>query len=352
MEKRENSASISALLRAIPHDLHPIWDGGVVRLAYDGREWMLLPVWAGEGLPADAKRVRNEIVHGVGAHPNAIPVVTARRVSPGAREILDSQHLSWADASGRAEIVIPGHVYIARFEPIRADAGRSFRWSAAAEAIAETLLAWRTQHGGGEAMLVDKVAVVAEAADVSVAHAARILRHFDEQGYTAKVGAERGSSATREFRDPGRMLSDWAGHYAATGEPGRAIEFHVPWRDPEESISVLLDALDGQDWALTGEAAADHIAPHLTSVPTVDLYVAERQLSAARSRLLQHPDVTEVESGGRIRMHLAAPYIFKLAQEARAVRTVAPVRVYADLLRARGRSAEAGEYLREATIGF
>ena len=115
---------------------------------------------------------------------------------------------------------------------------------------------------------------------------------------------------------------------------------------------MLLDALDGQDWALTGEAAADHIAPHLTSVPTVDLYVAERQLSAARSRLLQHPDVTEVESGGRIRMHLAAPYIFKLAQEARAVRTVAPVRVYADLLRARGRSAEAGEYLREATIGF
>lgn len=352
METRENSASVSALLRAIPQDLHPTWDEGVVRVAYEGREWMLRPVWVGEGLPADAKRVRNEIAHGDGAHPNAIPVVTARRVSPGAREILDSQHLSWADASGRAEIVIPGHVYIARLEPIRADAGRSFRWSAAADAIAETLLAWRTKHDGGEAMLVDKVALVAEAADVSVAHAARILRHFDEQGYTTKVGAERGSSATREFRDPGRMLSDWAGHYAASGEPGRVTEFHVPWRDPGESISVLLDALDGQEWALTGEAAADRIAPHLTSISTVDVYVPERQLAAARSRLSQHPDVTEVESGGRIRMHLADPYVFTLAQEVRGVRTVAPVRLYADLLRARGRSAEAGEYLRELTIGF
>lgn len=352
METREKSASVSALLRAIPQELHPTWDEGVVRVSYDGREWMLRPVWCGEGLPADAKRARDEIAHGGGARSNAIPVVTARRVSPGAREILDSQNLSWADTSGRAEIVIPGRVYIARFEPIRADAGRAFRWTAAADAIAETLLTWRTQQGGGEAMTVDKVAVIAEAADVSVAHAARVLRHFDEQGYTAKTGAERGSSASREFRDPGRMLSDWAGHYAASGEPGRVIEFHVPWRDPEESISMLLEILRGQDWALTGEAAADRIAPHLTSVPTVDVYVPERQLSAARVRLSQHPDVTEVESGGRIRIHQADPFVVKLAQDVRGVRTVAPVRVYADLLRARGRSAEAGEYLREMAIGF
>lgn len=321
-------------------------------MSHDGHRWALRPVWVGEGLPADAKRARDEIVHGIGTRSDAIPVITARRVSPGAREILDSEQLSWADASGRAHIVVPGRLYIARLEPIRADAGRVFRWSPAADAVAETLLARRTQQGGGDRAPVDKVVVVAETADVSPAHAARVLRHFDEQRYTAKTGAERGSSATREFRDPGRMLSDWAGHYATTARPGGAIEFHVPWREPQESVSVLIDALGGRDWALTGEAAADRIAPYLTSIPAVDLYVPEREFSFTRGRLAQLPEVIEVETGGRIRMHPAEPYVFRLTQEMKDVRTVSPVRVYADLLRGRGRSAEAGEYLREVAIGF
>ena len=52
--------------------------------------------------------------------------------------------------------------------------------------------------------------------------------------------------------------------------------------------------------------------------------------------------------------HLSAadPYVFRLTREARDVRTVSPVRVYADLLRGRGRTAEAAEYLRETAIGF
>ena len=148
------------------------------------------------------------------------------------------------------------------------------------------------------------------------------------------------------------MLSDWAAHYAATPQSGADIEFHVPWRDPQQSIEALTSSLHGQDWALTGEAAADRIAPYLTSVPAVDLYVPAGQLEPARGRLAQHPDFREVESGGRIRLSAADPYVFRLTREARDVRTVSPVRVYADLLRGRGRTAEAAEYLRETAIGF
>lgn len=352
MELRENSVSISALLRAVPEELQPEWDGEVVRVVHEGNRWAFRPTWIGEGLPADARRAISEVASHDSARSGAIPVVTARRISPGAKEILDAERLSWADASGRAHIVVPGRIYITRIEPIRADAGRTFKWSAAADAIAETLLTWRTQQAGTDIMPVEKVGVVAHAADVSLAHAARVLRHFDEQRYTAKTGAERGSSATREFRDPGRMLSDWAGHYVADTGPRTAVEFHVPWRESQQSILMLADNLSGQDWAITGEAAADRIAPYLTSSATLDLYVPRAQLSSARDRLSNNPEVTEVQTGGRIRIYPVEPYVFRLAQEASGVRTASPIRVYADLLRGRGRSAEAGEHLREVAIGF
>lgn len=352
VSERENPASITTLLRVIPSELRPEWDGDVVRVAHDGWESALRPEWVGEGLPADARRAVNALTQRVGVTSRDTPVVTARRVSPGAREVLEANQLSWADATGRARIVVPGRIYIARLEPIRADAGRTFKWSSAADAIAETLLSRRAKHAGPGATPLEKVAVVAEAADVSLAHTARVLRQFDEQGYTAKTGAERGSSATREFRDPGRMLSDWAGHYAAASDSGGDLEFHVPWREPQQSISVVADALAGHEWALTGEAAADRIAPFLTSVPTVDLYVPQGQLFSARDRLLQNADVVSVESGGRIRVRAADAFVFPLAQEVRGAPAVSSVRVYADLLRNRGRSAEAGDYLREVAIGF
>lgn len=194
--------------------------------------------------------------------------------------------------------------------------------------------------------------MISEAADVSLAHTARVLRHFDEQRYTAKTGAERGRSAAREFCDPGRMLSDWAGHYGASGGPGQAIEFHVPWRESEQSVSVLNEALGRQSWALTAEAAADHIAPYLTSVPRLDFYVAAEDLFSTTRALLQHPEITPVETGGRIRMYAADPYVLRLSQDVDDVRTASAIRVYADLLCRQGRSAQAGEHLREVAVGF
>ncbi|WP_349428528.1 type IV toxin-antitoxin system AbiEi family antitoxin [Microbacterium sp. LWS13-1.2] len=352
MDIRENSPSVSALRRAVPPELQPEWDGEVLRISDGWDSWALRPVWVGEGLPADAKRARSEIEHDLEGLATVTPVVTARRISPGAREVLEEQQLSWADASGRAQIVIPRRLYITRLEPIRADAGRAFKWSAAADAVAETLLAWRAREGAGGGGEIEQVAVVAETAGVSVAHTARVLRHFDEQRYTAKTGAERGRSATRQFRDPGRMLSDWAGHYMAGPGQGAIVGFHVPWRDSEQSLSVLAEALADHDWALTAEAAADHIAPYLTSVPAVDLYVPEHQIFSAGSALSQHPEVTGVESGGRIRMHAADAHVFRLTENVKGFRTASRVRVYADLLRQRGRAAEAAEHLRQATIGF
>ncbi len=349
MASRENSA-IAILLRVLPPEFHVEPRADAVDVSLGARRWVLQPIWAGEGLPADIRRIRNDVLHGhAGVH--GLPVVAARRMSSGARDLLDESQLSWVDASGRASIVIPGEVYLARLDPVPADAGRPFTWSGAARAVAETLLTWRVRHRNNVPDSIGRVGAIAEAADVSVAHAARVLRQFDEQGYTAKTGAERGSTATRELRDPGRMLSDWAGQYALK-DRAPAADFHVPWRDHAQTLSLIASSLSALDWALTGAAAADRIAPFLTSIPTVDVAVPFSTLAEVRRTLSSHEDVHEVERGGRVRVFTADEYLFGLADDQRGIRVASPVRVYGDLLRDRGRSVDAAEHLREVAIGF
>lgn len=349
MVSRENSA-VTALIRALPPEFDTEVGFDSVRLTLDGRSWMVRPIWAGEGLAADVQRARNMLVR-ADAPTDTLTVITARRMSAGAREILDEERLSWADGSGRARIVIPGEVYITRLDPIPADARRQFTWSGAAQAVAETLLSWRVSYGLDVPDSIGKVADIAQAADVSVAHAARVLRQFDEQHYTIKTGAERGSTATRELRDPGRMLSDWAGQYALRAATPVA-EFHVPWRDHEESLSMLTSSLEGTNWAVTGTVAAERIAPFLTSIPTVDVYVSFDDLQDLRRRVSSQDDVREVAHGGRVRVFTEKDYVFGLTDNRDGLSLCSPVRVYADLLRSRGRAAEAAEHLRESAVGF
>ncbi|KJQ53292.1 type IV toxin-antitoxin system AbiEi family antitoxin [Microbacterium sp. SA39] len=342
--------ALQTLLRVVPPEFRPEPDGDTVRISRGSTYWVFHPVWAGEGLPADVRRVRNMITHS-SLQPRGIPVITARRMSPGAREILSEEQLSWADAGGRAQIVVPEEVYITRLDPIPVDAGRRFKWSAAADAVAETLLAWQVRQGPDAHEPLERPAEIAETAGVSIPHAARVLRQFDEQSYTAKIGAERGSSAGRALRDPGRMLSDWAGHHAASSLTA-AAEFHVPWREHQLSISMLAESLSNLDWAVTGVAAADRIAPYLTSIPTVDIYVSADALQEALQLLSSQRDVMQVDQGGRVRVFAESEYVFRLADHQDGLRVASPIRVYSDLLRLGGRAAEAAEYLREATIGF
>lgn len=351
MVSRENRA-VQVLLRVLPERLNARADGDVVRASDDEDTWAFLPIWVGEGLPADAKRAQNEIARIADRESLHIPVVAARRISPGAREILDNEGVSWADASGRAHIVVPGRLYITRLDPIPAERPRAFTWSAAAGAVAETLLMWRVRQGREGSEPIDRVTEIAPIAGVSLAHTARVLRQFDELRYTVKTGAERGTSAMRELRDPGRLLSDWAAHSGYVSGSGQVAEFHVPWREIEDSYFPLINAFAGSDWAVTSEAAADRIAPYLTNVPTLEVYVPAGQFFAMVDRLSEEGELTRVESGGRIRILAADPYFFRLTDDVRGVRMASVVRIYADLLHHGGRSAEAAEHLREVVIGF
>lgn len=349
---RENSA-VATLLNVLPDELMPARDRDLVHISLGGRRLDFEVMWVGEGLPADARRGASRLAdrRSNAQAGGAIPVIVARKVSSGSRKLLEEAGISWADTSGRAKIVVPGRLYIDRLEPTQVSTRRGMKWSTASEALAEVVLTdhidWRETPRP-----LQRVSELAARSGVSLPHASRVLRQFDEQGYTCKSGAERGTTAARELSDPGRLLSDWAGHYVASGGPGGGVELHVPWREPEKLIALLDDLLGRTAWALSGEAAADQTAPFLTSVSRVEAYVSRDHFAKSQSLLTRHPDVTAVDSGGRILLYPAEEHVLDLAKEKAEARIVSPVRVYADLLRQGGRHAEAAEHLRETTIGY
>ncbi|WP_188744807.1 type IV toxin-antitoxin system AbiEi family antitoxin [Agromyces bauzanensis] len=284
-------------------------------------------------------------------------VVTARRMSPGAVRLLVQRNLSWADANGHADISVPPGLFISRLKPrpLARQAVTAITWSPSTEAVAEFVLCRSVQPPVGLTDTwngVDRIAQIAEATHVSQGQVAKVLVALDEEGYTAKVGPERGPTAARELRERGRLLSDWAGHYARSARKERRVDLHLMSRDPRGWTELAARKLGRLPWAVSGWVGADTIAPFATSVPDMILYVPVDGFEQALDRLTDDQEVSPVERGGRIHLRSAAHYVFDFTTKSAGETVASPVRVYADLLRAGGRGVEAAEHLREVAIGF
>ncbi|TCL85881.1 MULTISPECIES: type IV toxin-antitoxin system AbiEi family antitoxin [unclassified Rathayibacter] len=344
---RREKSLLELLRSALPEEASPRVDAGRVVVGRPAR-WSLVPVWIGEGLPADVRRARERDLPG---GRNDVPVFLARGMSPGARALLHEQGASWADESGSAVIRIDPDLLIVRLPPERRRPPRVGAWSAARLATAEAALAALVRGGGGPGGSAARAAELVSATGFSYQQTSKALAALDAEGYTAKVGPERGRTAGREFRDPGRLLSDWAGHSARAAGADESRQFHVPWRDVADSLD-LVERTVTTAWCASGSAAADRLAPFLTRVPDLLIRVTAEDFDRACQDLSGEGGAVEVETGGRIHLLASPPQILASASSVQGVTVASPVRVYADLLRAGGRSADAAEFLRERVIGF
>ncbi|MGB3377108.1 MAG: type IV toxin-antitoxin system AbiEi family antitoxin [Microbacterium sp.] len=354
MRQRENLAT-AVLRNAIPTSLHPESTPSGVTVSIDGRSIVLRAVWVGEGFPADVVRVLESLETDDPAG-SPLPVVTARRMSPGAIQLLGDRGIAWADAEGQAEISTPDGIHIYRLKPQRLPhrtAGVS--WSRSSQTVAEYVLSRRAMpplsHVRGWNG-VDRVMHIAEATGISQGQVAKTLVSFDEEGYTAKFGPERGPTSSRELRDPGRLLSDWTGHFTRMPRKDRRAELHTLSRDPHAWIDIVRSRLDTVPWVTSGWLAADAVAPFATSIPDLLVYVQETDFEHARDALTSQNDISEVERGARIHLHSAPHHVIAARNLQADIPVASPVRIYADLVRAGGRGADAAEHLREVSIGF
>lgn len=314
----------------------------VARVVIRGRthSYRLRALWAGAGWPADIDRA----IRHVGEEWPPDLVVVARHLSAGSRDILHRKGASWVDSHGDARIVSPD-LLVVRDTPRRPGGETSsFSWSPSAVSIAEALLSREGPSGVRSTELTMLTGW-------STPQISQILSAFDTEGWTTKLGPQRGPGASREIVDGARMLEAWTEEVSAATSERRFAEriLNDPMRFLTEELAPVLDA-HRLDWAVTGWAAAEQLAPFATLIPALQIYIEEHAFRGPLTQAMAEIPAREVESGGRIEFRSADAHVLKLAARRNGIPLATAPRVYADLRALGGRGEDAAEHLREEVI--
>ncbi len=328
-----------------------------LRVRYGTSESILTPVWAGEGFPQDVQLAIDRLAKTPLDHRETV-VIVARSLSTGARASLDAHGISWADEKGRAAISAePGLIVLREASSARVRPPvEGMRWSDGAGAVAEYILGLVADSGRrAEALPLSLPTVAAVAADVdlSASFVSRTLQGFDAMAWTGKEGAQRGPGARRVLADATGLLSSWAAwHRAGAAE---TVHAHANFRDADSFLHERIGAAWGLGrWALTGWLALEHRAPFMTSTPVITLYV-DREVFGDPAELdswIARAGLRRVDSGARVDLVQADPYLLRRMTLQTGVPQVSDIRLYGDLLRLGARGPDAAEHLRETRIGF
>ena len=307
----------------------------------DGREIEIDAKWAGEGWPQDVRRVAAT----VGEQWPENAVLLARRLSPGAIEWLRERGANWADEAGQARIIGPGGLVVIREfaqPPDKGSMPRSFSWSKSAIAVAEAILAHEDRPL--------RVAGLAEESDWSDAQAAKVLKAFDDQGWTAKQGASRGPGAQRRLVDADGLLAAWSG---AVAESPRATRIaHRATKDVMALLhSDLVPALERTvGWAVSGWAGLELVAPFATTTPSLHIYIADTDFAGPLSDAIEKAGLREVDEGGRVTFWATDARVFNCSRRVKDVPVVSAPRLFADLSSFGGRGGDAADHVKEELI--
>lgn len=289
-------------------------------------------VWAGKGWPSDVRRA-------AALAPNA-DVIFAAKVSEGAQEWLAAEKLGWVDEIGNASVATPTGLVISRQatgKPSVPDAVD--RWTTTMLAAAEAIL-------NGAPPTVEAVESATSSSRGAVANA---LARLERRGLLRRPSHTRGPQSARQIVDVAAFVDEYAVAAAFARSKQKVLKIHCLWSDPlEEFAADIAPALNrhGVPWAVTGTAASTLLAPYLGSVTTVDLYV-DKVLFAEPARLADLVGGRVVDKGHRIEVRELPTPVTAGGPLVNGVRVAVPCRVYADLMAAGGRSAEAGQHLRE-----
>jgi hypothetical protein len=102
----------------------------------------------------------------------------------------------------------------------------------------------------------------------------------------------------------------------------------------------------GVTWAVTGALASTLLAPYLTAITVIELYV-DADLFATPQRVEQLVEGRIVDKGHRVEIRELPTPVSSRGPTIEDVHVALPARVYADLVATGGRSAEAANHLRE-----
>jgi hypothetical protein len=288
--------------------------------------------WTAEGWPAAVSRL-------VELAPD-LDVVLAPNLSEGARDWLAEHDLGWIDEVGRANVYLPSGLIIFREPPEqRPRKELPAKWTRATVTAAEAALAGITPT----------VEAIERATGLSRGSTANALDRLERLELLERPASQRGPNSARRIIDYSRLLDQYATAVKTLRARESTVLIHRLWRDALVDLTTsIAPSLDREaiDWGVTGTAASAILAPYLSNVTIVQLYV--------RDSLFEDPEgLAEilggqvVKKGHRIEIRKAFSKLTTRGPVIDGVHLALPVRIYADLLAAGGRSGEAAYHLRE-----
>ena len=270
-------------------------------------------------------------------------LLVAEDSTADARRLLGTHGIGVVDARGRAEIRFPGLVVHVerRGGGGERGAGASERRVAGRAAVAAQALLLEPEREW-------TVAELARGADVSTTLAHYVLARLEKDGIAQNKGS--GPRKVRVLSNPSALLDLWAEEAHDRGVRGLSCHrFATTQRALRKDVSrALADADIGH--AVTGAAAADLLAPFLSVVPVLSLWVGVQHQLGEVAGLL---DAEPVERGANLMLRQAgddSPLAF--TERHSGVWLANRFRVYVDLRSDPQRGAEQADHLRQEVIGF
>lgn len=283
--------------------------------------------WLGEGRLAEVRRALAD-------RRRRPDVVVARRFSPGARAELANAGVGWVEETGAAEIAI-GQIVVSRSGVERGDP-RPPGWTRSALAIAEAALCG----------VAATASAMQQATGLSTGSCVTALRSLTDLGLL-EASAARGRDSARRVADPNRLLDAYT-----TAAPGLAsdvrIEVGITWRDFAAGARSVMRRWSkvGTESALTGQLAAELLAPYLTTVSTAEVYVPGDTILGLQAAAAT-AGLKPIEGGRLVLRPFPTVTANRLATDIDGLRVAPWPRVYVDLLRAGVRGEDAAEHLKD-----
>ena len=282
-----------------------------------------------------------QLVHRTQVRPEAPLLLIAGETTADARAILQEHGIGVVDGLGNAHIELPGlllHLE-GRRRPRGARGSTRTRLRGKAGIVPQALLlrperAWQVKE-------------LADEAQVSAALAHRVLTRLEAEGIVAAEGT--GPNRVRRVTNPTALLDLWAEENVE--RQTRTLAYLLA-QTPRRLIKEIGANLGrgGIDYALTGAAAGSLVAPFITAVPVVDVWV---KATAAPEDLCQAVGANPVAEGQNVVLLQAkddAPLVFR--EKIKGLWVVNRFRLYVDLLRDPRRGREQAAHLRREVIGF
>jgi hypothetical protein len=263
-------------------------------------------------------------------------IIAAPRLSPGAREVARRRKVGWLDESGAAEIH-KGMLLISRTGNPAVPLDAKLGWRPATLAVCEVLLT------GCPAT----VSAVADKTGLAVSTVAESLRFLDDNDLLS-ASAARGPQSRRYVNDAEALLDA----YAAAAERLRSptsLRVGVLWRDPIEGVTNAGYSWQKANikWAVTSALSADVLAPILTEVTPMEVYVTGHTPGDMRQAATA-AGLRDIEGGRLLLRPFPTPANGNVTVEIRpGLISVLWPRAYADLRTSGVRGEDAAEHLRE-----